>query len=140
MLCVFYGQVQGYPKPAGTAWRVQGLRRHETRWSQTRPSGTSEASPKSDADSNEEQSSDSRSTDRALEGQQIIDDVVARGFQMWLGLSHWAKNNNMLESRERSLAYNVGDRIRKGVEPSLRQATWAIAILGNAVELGFDVA
>jgi hypothetical protein len=69
----------------------------------------------------------------------IIAAVTAYGCQMWLRMSRWARINEFLEPRERSLAYSVGKRLREGVWPTIRQARWAQAIVAKAVQLGFDL-
>lgn len=91
------------------------------------------------ADEEEEATATSQPTTGPSEEQQTIDGIVARGFEMWLKLAHWAKVNDVLEPKERSLTYNVGDRIRRGIEPSLAQARWARSIFERASELGFGV-
>jgi len=73
------------------------------------------------------------------EEQHTIDEIVAHGFETWLKLAHWAKVNDVLEPKERSLSYNVGDRIRRGTGPSFAQARWAKTIFERARELGFEM-
>ena len=66
-------------------------------------------------------------------------DKAAYDCKLWLRMSRWAKVNEILEPRERSLAYSVGKRLRAGVLPTIRQARWAQAIWANALQLGFDI-
>lgn len=60
------------------------------------------------------------------------------GAETWFALSHWAKGNDKLQPKERSLAYSVGKVLSKGNMPSSKQAKWAVDILGIAEAAGFD--
>ena len=65
--------------------------------------------------------------------------IVSRmGAETWFALSHWAKGNDKLQPKERSLAYSVGKVLSKGNMPSSKQAKWAVDILGIAEAAGFD--
>jgi hypothetical protein len=78
-------------------------------------------------------------TNRPLsEEEAVIAAVAACGCSVWLRMSRWARLNEVLEPRERSLVYNVGRRLREGMLPTIRQLRWAQAILAKAVQLGFD--
>jgi hypothetical protein len=94
---------------------------------------------KDDADERPDDDNEAAQPDKRSVEQETVDEVVAQGFETWLRLSHWAKVNDLLEPRERSLAYNVGNRIRREIEPSFPQALWAKAILEKVIEAGFDV-
>ena len=58
--------------------------------------------------------------------------------ETWFALSHWAKVNDELQPKERSLAYSVGKVLNNGNMPSPRQAKWAVDILQRAEASGFD--
>lgn len=60
--------------------------------------------------------------------------------EIWFALSHWAKVNDQLESRERGLAYSIGRVLSGGNNPSPKQAKWAVDILERAKQAGFDPA
>jgi hypothetical protein len=60
--------------------------------------------------------------------------------EAWFALSHWAKVNDKLQPKERSLAYSVGKALSQGNMPSSKQANWAVDILGRATADGFDPA
>ena len=92
-----------------------------------------------DSPSIEEDATTPEQPDKRSAQQQTIDMIVSRGSEIWLRLSRWGKVSELLEPRERSLAYCVGDRIRREVEPSFAQAKWARTIFLKAVEAGFDV-
>ena len=56
----------------------------------------------------------------------------------WFQLSHWAKVNDQLQPKERSLAYSIGKVLSQGSMPSPKQANWAVEILQRAREAGFS--
>jgi very-short-patch-repair endonuclease len=69
----------------------------------------------------------------------VIHEVVEYGESVWLRLSRWGKVNETLTPKERKFVYDVGRRIRDGSEPTIRQARWAIKILEEAMENGFEL-
>jgi hypothetical protein len=87
----------------------------------------------------EEANATAQPTSSLSEEERTIDEIVAHGFETWLNLAHWAKVNDVLEARERSLTYSVGDRIRRGIRPSFAQARWAKTILADATDFGFGM-
>jgi hypothetical protein len=68
---------------------------------------------------------------------QTIAKVKELGSRLWLELSNWAKVTNTLEGWQRGIVYAVGDRLRKGREPSRKQATQALRAFEVAQAKGF---
>lgn len=60
--------------------------------------------------------------------------------EVWFALSRWAKVNDELQPKERSLAYSIGRVLSNGNSPSTKQAKWAVDILERAKQAGFDPA
>ena len=74
------------------------------------------------------------------EDERSIQTVVAFGDSMWLRMSKWGKVNDTLTPKERKFVYDVGQYIREGWQPTIRQARWALKIAAQAIQLGFDPA
>jgi hypothetical protein len=66
-----------------------------------------------------------------------IAEVRKLGGATWLELSSWAKVTNTLDGWQRGIVYAVGDRLRKGRDPSRKQAKQALIALKKAEEKGF---
>lgn len=56
---------------------------------------------------------------------------------VWFALSKWAKENQVLYSRQRSISYSLGELARDRKIPSERQAAAGKALLLEAARLGF---
>lgn len=57
--------------------------------------------------------------------------------ERWFELADWAKQTSSLESWQRSLAVDIGKRIKRGRAPSVRQAGYGVQILEEAARSGF---
>ena len=56
---------------------------------------------------------------------------------IWFQISHWAKESQMLNPFQRSLAYSMGRLREAGKEPSIKQAKWALVLHKEAYNSGF---
>ncbi len=57
--------------------------------------------------------------------------------QTWFETAHWARETANLQPWQRGLAYSLGQRCERGAEPTARQATQGLALLKEALRLGF---
>jgi hypothetical protein len=67
-----------------------------------------------------------------------IDDVSRYGPNLWLDLSHWAKEHDELAPWQRALAYSIGDRLRNDQPPSAKQAKQGLIVIRAALDAGFS--
>ncbi len=58
---------------------------------------------------------------------------------VWFALSHWGKENDTLNSTERSIAYNYGKFIKSKREISERLSSAASKIFRHALKMGFSI-
>jgi hypothetical protein len=58
----------------------------------------------------------------------------------WFEISRWAAQTGNLQSRQRSIAYDVGRRIARGQRPSIKQARQSKLLYGEARRLGLSLA
>ncbi len=71
--------------------------------------------------------------------QEKIKEAESISANCWFELSKWAKSNNELTPLDRKAAFNFGVmRSKKQGFQSLKQAQYALKILGTARELGFE--
>ncbi len=68
----------------------------------------------------------------------IVAEARAVSFNVWLGLSSWAKATDNLQGWQRGIAYSVGALLQRGESPSFKQANQSLQALAMAKELGFD--
>ncbi len=57
--------------------------------------------------------------------------------EIWLEVSHWAKETGNLQGWQRSLAYSLGRLRGQGRTPSFKQAKQGLLLLGQAEERGY---
>ncbi|MGY1771948.1 AIPR family protein [Blastococcus sp. SYSU D00813] len=55
----------------------------------------------------------------------------------WFECAHWAKQTNALAPWQRGLAFSLGQRASRAVDPSPKQAVQGIALMQEALRLGF---
>lgn len=67
----------------------------------------------------------------------LISEMTEVGGEAWLALSNWAKETGNLQSWQRKIAYDIGVRIKRGREPSHKQAVQGKRILEAAAERGY---
>jgi hypothetical protein len=73
-------------------------------------------------------------TSEELDG---VSRVNALGSDYWFALSAWARETNNLQPWQRQLAFSLGKRIGREVEPTVKQARQGIKILEQAERLGY---
>lgn len=74
------------------------------------------------------------------EDRELITKVKAISASVWLEMSRWAKVTNSLKPYQRGILYSVGDALRKGREPSGKQARQALIAFEESVRRGFKPA
>jgi len=57
---------------------------------------------------------------------------------MWLELSHWGKQTQRLTPKERRIIFCLGKLIQNGTRLNTNQEVWALTVLEDACEKGFD--
>ncbi|MGY1719058.1 AIPR family protein [Blastococcus sp. SYSU DS0552] len=57
--------------------------------------------------------------------------------ETWFECAHWAKQANALAPWQRGLAFSLGQRASRGVDPSAKQAVQGLALMTEALRLGF---
>jgi hypothetical protein len=67
----------------------------------------------------------------------LIEEMTAVGADGWLALSNWAKETGNLQPWQRKIAYDIGVRIKRGRDPSYKQAVQGKRIVDAAAERGF---
>jgi len=58
--------------------------------------------------------------------------------QTWFDTAHWAKETANLQPWQRSLAFSLGQRVNRDLPPTVKQAVQGVALLREAVRLGFS--
>ncbi len=56
----------------------------------------------------------------------------------WFEVAHWAKQTANLQPWQRGLAFSLGQRVNRGLEPTVKQATQGVGLLREALRLGFQ--
>ena len=72
------------------------------------------------------------------EDRTLIDEIAAVSADTWFGISKWAKETQTLQPWQRRIAYSLGTRASRGIDPSIKQATQGRRILEEARSLGFS--
>ena len=67
----------------------------------------------------------------------VIREVVAVGADGWLGLANWAKETGNLAPWQRRLSYGIGVRLKRGSDPTMKQAVQGKKILEEAAGIGY---
>ena len=67
----------------------------------------------------------------------IIKQATAIQPSVWYALSKWARETGNFQGWQRSLAFNVGQAIARGKDPSFKQAIQALKVYEEAVSKGF---
>ena len=67
----------------------------------------------------------------------VIVEVAAVGAAGWKTLANWAKETGNLDAWQRKLAFDIGVRIERGREPTIRQAVQGKRILERAAAVGY---
>ena len=57
--------------------------------------------------------------------------------QTWFETAYWARETGSLQPWQRGLAYSLGQRADRGTDPTQKQAAQGIALLKEALRLGF---
>jgi hypothetical protein len=57
--------------------------------------------------------------------------------QTWFETAHWAKETGSLQPWQRGLAFSLGQRCERKTDPTQKQAVQGIALLREAMRLGF---
>jgi hypothetical protein len=81
--------------------------------------------------------SESASSNGQGDEDRLIAEVAAIGGDGWLALSNWAKETGNLQSWQRKIAYDIGVRIKRGREPSYKQAVQGKRIVEAAADRGY---
>jgi AIPR protein len=68
----------------------------------------------------------------------LIAEMAAVGADGWLAISNWAKETDNLQSWQRKIAYDIGVRIKRGRDPSYKQAVQGKKIVDAARQRGFS--
>ena len=58
--------------------------------------------------------------------------------ETWFECAHWAKETNTLMPWQRGLAFSLGQRASRATDPSVKQAVQGLALLREAMRLGFQ--
>jgi len=74
------------------------------------------------------------------EDKELIAQVKAIPASVWLEMSRWARVTNNLKPHQRGIVYSVGDALRKGRDPSRKQARHALIAYEESVRRGFKPA
>ena len=72
------------------------------------------------------------------EEESLVRNVAATAAGDWFAVSSWAKETNSLQPWQRSLAYSVGTRLGRGMNPTVKQARQAVRLMQEAERLGFS--
>ncbi len=72
-----------------------------------------------------------------VEEKALIDKIREIPAETWLSISNWAKETNNLEPWQRGISFSVGSLIKRGKNPSYKQARQAQIIYETAVDKGF---
>jgi hypothetical protein len=67
----------------------------------------------------------------------VIAEVVRVGPDGWLGLANWAKETGNLAPWQRKLAFGIGVRLKRGSDPTIKQAIQGKKILDAAAAVGY---
>ncbi len=67
----------------------------------------------------------------------VIAEVSAVGPDGWLALASWAKETGNLAAWQRGLAFGIGVRLRRGSDPTMKQAIQGKKILDAAASVGY---
>jgi len=57
--------------------------------------------------------------------------------QTWFETAHWARETANLQPWQRGLAFSLGQRAERGTDPTAKQAVQGLALLKEALRLGF---
>jgi hypothetical protein len=77
-------------------------------------------------------------TNGYAEDDPLIAEMAAVGADGWLAVSNWAKETGNLQPWQRKIAYGIGVRMKRGRDPSYKQAVQAKRIIEAAAGRGFD--
>lgn len=72
-----------------------------------------------------------------VEDDPLVAEMAAIGGDGWLAIANWAKETSNLAPWQRKLAYDIGVRMKRGRDPSAKQAAQGKKIAATARELGF---
>lgn len=67
----------------------------------------------------------------------VIAEVVSVSGDGWLGLANWAKETDNLAPWQRKIAFSIGLRLKRGSDPSIKQAIQGKKILDAAASIGY---
>jgi hypothetical protein len=67
----------------------------------------------------------------------VIAEVAAIGGEGWLALANWAKETGNLAPWQRKIAYGIGVRLKRGSDPTIKQAIQAKKMLNAAAAVGY---
>jgi len=67
----------------------------------------------------------------------LVDKVVAIPAVTWFALSNWAKETNNFEGWQRGVLFSVGQRVGRGLRPTVKQARQAYKVYEEALRKGF---
>lgn len=80
---------------------------------------------------------DPATPDTALVTDPTIAFAAAVPAQTWFETAHWAKETASLQPWQRGLAFSLGQRFERQTDPTQKQAVQGIALLREALRLGF---
>ena len=69
----------------------------------------------------------------------IIERVKEVDGDLWMAVSHWAKQTGNLAAWQRSIAFSLGRLAKQNKDPSLKQAVQGVKILEEVQRLGFKL-
>jgi hypothetical protein len=67
----------------------------------------------------------------------VIAEVTSVGADGWLALANWAKETGNLAPWQRKIAFGIGLRLKRGLDPSIRQAIQGKKMLDAAAAVGY---
>jgi hypothetical protein len=73
------------------------------------------------------------------EDRENILEVIKVPAETWFKIARWAKETGNLNPWQRSLSFSVGNLVKRGREPSRKQAAQALKIFEEARRLGFEI-
>ncbi len=140
------------------AWRPRksNMRRLGRTSSAPRPMGSSTAAKDEDTDHHVQEASagfekgggpmpvSMRKTSRQPvkiqipEARALIDEASGIEAEVWFSLARWAKDNNLLEGRDRRMMYNMGLYKKREQPLTFKQARYALRLLREAKRAGFE--
>jgi hypothetical protein len=69
----------------------------------------------------------------------VIERVKEVDGDLWMAVSHWAKQTGNLAAWQRSIAFSLGRLAKQNKDPSIKQAVQGVKILEEVQRLGFKL-